>query len=179
LHHARTVLKAVFSPDSQLVATGSLDGTVRIWNARTGQPVTAPIVHEFAVSQVCFSPEGRRLLSSSWAAKSRLWDVQTGLPLTEWIDAGGFGFSSRFDEFGQRVVSGAQSGLVQIWDTPTLPLPVPAWFIGLVEAVAGTRYSEDGNVELVPREELDKLRQRLTPENRQGFYGGVGLWLLR
>src|SRR5256885_15820449 len=39
--HAETVWNLVYSPDGTLLATASKDGTVRLWNARTGKPVAS------------------------------------------------------------------------------------------------------------------------------------------
>jgi len=75
------------SPDGSrvLVCTGLLDGQTnramaRVWNLRTGQPVTPPLTHEGAVNSGVFSPNGRLVVTASDDYTSRIWDAATGLP---------------------------------------------------------------------------------------------------
>ena len=46
-----------FSPDGQIVLTGSHDNTARLWDAATALPVGRPMVHPGEVAAVAFSPD--------------------------------------------------------------------------------------------------------------------------
>jgi WD40 repeat protein len=52
------------SPDGALVATGSLDGTAKLWDLATGREVLTLFGHEGPVNTVAFSPDGRFLAAS-------------------------------------------------------------------------------------------------------------------
>jgi WD40 repeat protein len=54
------------------VASGSWDGTARIWEATTAKEL-ARLVHDAGVTSVAFSPNGEYLLSGSADHTTRLW----------------------------------------------------------------------------------------------------------
>ncbi|MEP0872787.1 NB-ARC domain-containing protein [Trichocoleus desertorum AS-A10] len=74
--HPRRVRSVRFHPrDSQVLATGSEDGIVRLWNRSTGQ---CRILegHQDSVRSVLFNPTGDVLASCSQDGTIKLWNVQ-------------------------------------------------------------------------------------------------------
>lgn len=64
------------SPDSKLVAAGSLDTIVRVWDTRTGQQLERLRGHKDSVYSVAFSPDGNSLVSGSLDKSLRVWDLR-------------------------------------------------------------------------------------------------------
>ena len=72
--HENGVHSVTFSPDGHRISTGGNDGTVRLWDAESGQPLGKPMTgHEGPVYSVAFSPDGRRIVSGSDDNTVRLW----------------------------------------------------------------------------------------------------------
>ncbi|KAH8834138.1 WD40-repeat-containing domain protein [Flagelloscypha sp. PMI_526] len=105
-----------FSSDGTRVVSGSDDGTVRIWDADSGEQLLQLDGHEDCVNSVAFSPDGKRAVSGSNDETVRTWDADSGEQLLQ-LDGHEYGVKSvAFSPDGQRVISGSRDGTVRIWD---------------------------------------------------------------
>jgi len=70
------------SPDGVRVATGGVDGVVRIWNLEKGGFEKAFASHPYHVYTMAWSPDGRMLATHAWSDHTtRVWEVETGKSL--------------------------------------------------------------------------------------------------
>ena len=74
------------SPTSQWIAAGSEDGTIKQWEADTGELRLADLNHGAAVSQVVYSPDGHWLITGDGSGRVRVWDADSGQPVTPVLD---------------------------------------------------------------------------------------------
>lgn len=75
--HSKEAWSVAYSPDGKLLATGSDDETVRLWDLETSQLICELRGHVATVTEVAFSPDGKLLASSSLDESVRIWDVDS------------------------------------------------------------------------------------------------------
>jgi WD40 repeat protein len=142
LEHQGSVTSATWSPDGTRVITASWDHTARIWDARTGQPLTPPLRHQDLVSSAAWSPDGTRVVTASLDNTARIWDARTGWPLTPPLTHQAYVSSAAWSPDGTRVVTASDDRTVRIWDARTgQPLLPPLVHQDYVSSVA---WSPDG-----------------------------------
>lgn len=75
--HKDFVSGLAFSPDDRVLATGSMDGTIRLWNTATGKSVGWLPGHVQETTDLAFSPDGRTLASLGHGESLKLWHLPT------------------------------------------------------------------------------------------------------
>jgi WD40 repeat protein len=143
--HTGTVYSVAFSPDGKILATGSRDGTVRLWDVATHRQIGNPIaVPGPTVTSVAFSPDGLTLATGSEDHTVRLWDLATHRQIGDPL-AGHAGpvYSVAFSPDGKTVASGSLSETAQLWDVAT-HRRIGKAFTGHIGAVLSVAFSPDG-----------------------------------
>ena len=108
-----------FSPNSQILASGSGDQTVRLWEVSTGQCLRVLQGHQSEVRFVVFSPDGQLLASGSRDQTIRLWEVSTGQCLKTLQGHSGWVESITFSPDGQTLASSSLDQTIRLWEVGT------------------------------------------------------------
>jgi len=140
--HTSATTGVSYSADGQRVASTSWDGTVKIWDARTGQESLTLKGHTDAVNSVSFSPDGQRLASAGGDKTVKVWDARTGQELLTLQGHNGAVSSVSFSPDGQRLASGGGDETVKVWDARTWQELLT--LKGHIGAVSCVSFSPDG-----------------------------------
>ena len=77
--HTYSVSLLAFSPDAKLLASGSNDTTIRLWDVNTGKLHSTLINHTQSIKALAFSSDGNELASIENSGEIiNIWDVKTG-----------------------------------------------------------------------------------------------------
>jgi WD40 repeat protein len=136
--HAGTVWTLRFSPDGRTFATGSSDGTVRVWDTASGA-LTA-VLEGFAG---VYSPDGRRVATRAAGSRVWLWSAATGRPEGSVGVASGWVTDHEFAPGGLLAVATMDNN-IRLWDSERrlLKATLPG-HTGRINALA---FSRDGRV---------------------------------
>jgi WD40 repeat protein len=117
--HRASVQAVAFSADGRLLASGSEDQTIMVWDMPALRPCASLKGHRFGVNAVAFSPFGRRVASGGEDGYVRVWNISGEGVWTGYGHCGGVN-AVAFTDDGRWLVSGGgqygEAGEIKIWD---------------------------------------------------------------
>jgi WD40 repeat protein/serine/threonine protein kinase len=167
--HGAQVTWAEMSSDGRRVVTASYDGTARLWDVASGEPIGQPMEHPAFVFRARFSPDGRTVATACGDGTVRLWNGETGASLRPPLDHALSVYALEFSPDGQHLATGCadpslffgppagvdprDAGRVvrtpregkpvaAVWDLPTgtcVALPIPSHIMALAYSGDGRR----------------------------------------
>jgi WD40 repeat protein/serine/threonine protein kinase len=136
LPHPTWIRSMALSPKGELLATGDMDGFVRLWDLATRRELVRLEGHVGPVLTVRFSPDGKTLASGSGDSKVRLWDVAGKRSIATLQGHTFIVTSLSFSPDGKTLASASWDCTVRLWDTASgqtlKTLGVPKMALGMV-----------------------------------------------
>jgi WD40 repeat protein len=115
---ARLDRAIAFTPDGGKIASGGLEGVVRVWEAESGRLEREIAMGGIGINAIAFSLDGTRL-GSGGGGSARVWDVASGRELAR-VGGPDGGFSTlAFSPDGRRLAGASWAGRIQVWDLET------------------------------------------------------------
>jgi WD40 repeat protein len=119
--HSKEVYAVSWSPNGKLIASGSGDETVQVWEATSGTNVLNYQGHSHRIGKglvqaVMWSPDGKYLVSGSWDKSVRIWDASTGHTISTYRSYYEVVEAVAWSPDGKYVASGNRNGTAHVWD---------------------------------------------------------------
>ncbi|XP_054238102.1 transcription initiation factor TFIID subunit 5 isoform X2 [Indicator indicator] len=114
--HLADVTCTRFHPNSNYIATGSADRTIRLWDVLNGNCVRIFTGHKGPIHSLAFSPNGRFLATGATDGRVLLWDIGHGLMVGELKGHTDTIYALRFSRDGEILASGSMDNTVRLWD---------------------------------------------------------------
>lgn len=105
-----------FSPKGDILASGSVERVVKLWDIRTGECLATLEGHEYPVLSLAFSPDGTELVSGSGDTTLMTWDLENHTRLHHMKGHGFYVVTCDWDPQGNRIVSGSVDANICEWD---------------------------------------------------------------
>jgi len=113
------VSSVAISPDGRYVLTGGNDGSIRLWDVRSGKEIRQLLGHTGPISGSIFSPDSKRILTGSADQTARLWDLTTGKELYKLTGHHDRVAGVAYTPDGKMLLTSSSDGTTRLWDAAT------------------------------------------------------------
>jgi beta-lactamase regulating signal transducer with metallopeptidase domain len=138
------ILSLAISPDGRLLAVGTDNKLIALWDLRKRKRLATLEGHADAVSGLAFSPDGQMLASASYDKTIKLWHLPTGTAVQTLTGHSKWVFAVAFSPDGTRLASGSYDRTIRVWDPVTGD--VKAELRGHAGSVRSIAFSPDGKL---------------------------------
>ena len=158
--------RASLNPAGTLLAAGSAEGPVRLWDVATGQEVARLEGHDKDSLDVAFHPDGSLLATTGVDGTVRLWDVATHAPVAVLRGHTDNVWRVAFSADGKLLASGSNDKTIRLWDAQTHEqlAVIPAGEYCLRRGVQPRRHAAGRRL---PRQHRPPVRRRQPPASRR------------
>src|SRR6266849_4535677 len=113
--HSGAIWSVAISSDRQLLASGSQDTTLKIWNLHTGELLHTFKGYSGTVYSIAISPDGKTIISGNADGTIKIWDLPTGELIRTLDEHSSFISSLAMSSDGQIIATGSGDNTIKVW----------------------------------------------------------------
>lgn len=117
--HAGSIVSLAFTRDGKVLASGSVDNTIKLWDTATGHQLRALKGHDMTVVSLAFSPDDRLLASGGADNTIKLWDLAAGQEKQTLRGHTLYVSAISFSPDGKLLVSASADQKIKLWEVAT------------------------------------------------------------
>ncbi|NER36138.1 MAG: hypothetical protein F6J93_19495 [Oscillatoria sp. SIO1A7] len=117
--HSAAITSLAISPNGQILATGSEDNAIQLWQLNSGEALRTLSGHSSGICSVAISPDGRSLASGSSDKTIKLWQLDTGEEMLTLQGHLGAVKSVAISPDGETLASGSSDKTIKLWNLAT------------------------------------------------------------
>lgn len=146
--HDRSIWSLAFSPNGELLVSGSNDASVRLWDVATGKCTRTLKEHADLVYGLDFSPDGQYFVSVSKDGTGRIWSVKSGEPMTTFDGHKSEIRCVEWSPDGETIATGGTDNSIRLWDSNGI---LRKSFKELGNSISSVTFTPDGKQLLITR----------------------------
>jgi polar amino acid transport system permease protein len=127
LGHKGEVTALAFSPDGELLVSGSTDKTILFWDPESGRVIGSGEGHYASITRLVFNQEGNSVLSGSADNKAKTWRVPGGKVSATFIGHLGTVKGVAYGSDAATILSAGDDGTVRLWDVVSTSVSHTEW----------------------------------------------------
>ena len=144
------IFALAFSPDGKMLASGSDDKTVILWDIEKKKQIITLKGHKGTITAVAFSENGKTLATGDEVKEIRIWDLDKYKMRSTITDLNNSVISLAFSpsttpDYGMCLVSGTADGVIQFWN-PINGMELTTFSTGYTDKVNTVAFSENSNL---------------------------------
>jgi WD40 repeat protein len=119
--HSDIVWALAFSPNGNILASGSGDSTVKVWDSFTGQCLMTFLCNHGSVLSITFSHNGQMIICGNTDGSLQVWDIHTRQCIHEVIKGHVYGVKSIAKSTRENILaSSSYDSTIKTWVLPQL-----------------------------------------------------------